>query len=207
MKALIFISTVLLNSINLFGQRSYFTINFDAPQIGQELHLNINFDAVNGSLSPASREVLDSLIKKLFYIDTFSFLVEYHTDCRATKEANAELSQRRADSIAGYIRRNAQRKPELKARGMGEIQLLNDCSCEGKIKAHYTRYFEDTVNCIITRPVIEVYDSNTMQFKTVSYEEVETKIKNSEAFIPCREHHQHVNRRVIIRISGRKRRF
>ncbi len=207
MKAYFIIWFALLFVPNLSGQRSYFTINFSAPQVGQMIYMPIFFDLDGGRIRPDGLVFLDSITRKLFNIDSFSFTIECYTDCRSSKTFNADISQRRADSIVAYIKRKAIRKLEIKAIGMGESKPLNDCICEDKIKAYYTRYFEDTVNCVITPTVIEVFDSNTMQYKTVSYSEVSDKIKRSESFIPCKEHHHHINRRTILRITGKRRRY
>jgi outer membrane protein OmpA-like peptidoglycan-associated protein len=51
-----------------------------------------------------------------------------HTDSRARESYNLELSEKRAQAVAGYLISKGIEKGRLAARGYGEMQLLNRCS-------------------------------------------------------------------------------
>ncbi|WP_366186107.1 OmpA family protein [Flavobacterium ovatum] len=56
--------------------------------------------------------------------------IRSHTDCRQTATYNEALSDRRAKSTRDWLIKNGIETSRLTAKGYGESQLLNDCSCE-----------------------------------------------------------------------------
>jgi hypothetical protein len=56
-----------------------------------------------------------------------------HTDCRGTSDYNQKLSQRRAESAVQYIINNGIAPSRISAKGYGESQLVNGCSCESGV--------------------------------------------------------------------------
>ena len=56
--------------------------------------------------------------------------IRSHTDCRQTAAYNEALSDRRAKATRTWLIKNGIEASRLTAKGYGESQLLNDCSCE-----------------------------------------------------------------------------
>lgn len=91
----------------------------------------ILYDLDEATLRPESIPVLDSLVEILQLNPTIVIELASHTDCRATRQYNQKLSQRRAESVVNYLVDSAGINPErLEAQGYGEDSLLNDCACE-----------------------------------------------------------------------------
>jgi outer membrane protein OmpA-like peptidoglycan-associated protein len=54
-----------------------------------------------------------------------------HTDCRASKTYNRNLSDRRAKSSASFIKKRISKPERIYGKGFGESKLKNKCECEG----------------------------------------------------------------------------
>ena len=54
-----------------------------------------------------------------------------HTDCRASKTYNRNLSDRRAKSSASFIKERITKPERIYGKGFGESKLKNKCECEG----------------------------------------------------------------------------
>jgi outer membrane protein OmpA-like peptidoglycan-associated protein len=54
--------------------------------------------------------------------------IRAHTDSRGSDEDNLRLSQRRADTVADYLKLMGIRKDRVIAQGFGETQLVNGCT-------------------------------------------------------------------------------
>ena len=54
-----------------------------------------------------------------------------HTDCRASKTYNRNLSDRRAKSSASFIKERITNPYRIYGKGFGESKLKNKCECEG----------------------------------------------------------------------------
>jgi outer membrane protein OmpA-like peptidoglycan-associated protein/tetratricopeptide (TPR) repeat protein len=54
-----------------------------------------------------------------------------HTDCRASKTYNRNLSDRRAKSSASFIKERISKPERIYGKGFGESKLKNKCECEG----------------------------------------------------------------------------
>ena len=61
-----------------------------------------------------------------------------HTDCRATAAYNLKLSQNRANAAVAYLISRGISPSRMTAKGYGESELKNDCSCEGAVKSTCT---------------------------------------------------------------------
>jgi len=102
------------------------------PKEGVEIVLpNILYDLNSAALRDTSKASLDDLIKILKDNPTLVIAINAHTDCRASKAYNQDLSQRRAQSVVDYLVENEIDVDRLVAKGYGESKLLNDCECEG----------------------------------------------------------------------------
>ncbi|HEY8288759.1 MAG TPA: OmpA family protein [Acetobacteraceae bacterium] len=94
---------------------------------GPSINLTVNFATGSTELTPQAKRVLDQLGKALASNDlaNYKFRIEGHTDTVGSKQANLELSQRRAEAVVSYI--TAQfgvQASRLQAVGMGEDGLL-----------------------------------------------------------------------------------
>lgn len=203
MKIAFYIPFIFSLSINCFAQHNYNTIDFKAPKIGQMQLMPMYYDLDYSGLRADSKKYLDSIGTLLAKIDSLSFEIISYTDCRSSNLYNQDLSLRRAKYIVDYINTKI---PSLKliATGGGESNPMNDCICEGPVKARYTRYFEDTIDGIINPNTIQSYDSLTKQFSYKTLTENEQQQLRNVYFLPCNEKEYQRNRRTILRIVGRK---
>lgn len=81
-------------------------------------------------ISDSSKKALDSLVNIMKANPTIKIELRSHTDCRAPKDYNRKLSQRRADSAVDYLRRNGIDSARMVPEGYGEDSLVNNCRCE-----------------------------------------------------------------------------
>ena len=84
----------------------------------------------SANIRPRSAEALDDLVNTLRNNPTLKIELRSHTDCRASKSYNRDLSQRRADSVVDYLIRNDIDSARLVPKGYGESKLVNNCACE-----------------------------------------------------------------------------
>ncbi len=84
----------------------------------------------SANIRPKSAEALDELVQTLRSNPRLKIELRSHTDCRASKDYNRDLSQRRADSVVDYLIRNEIDSARLVPKGYGESKLVNNCSCE-----------------------------------------------------------------------------
>jgi outer membrane protein OmpA-like peptidoglycan-associated protein len=89
--------------------------------------LNIQFATGSDVLTPQAIRSLDELGKALGNptLATYHFRIEGHTDTVGSPDLNKSLSQRRAETVVGYLTSKYQIDPaRLQAVGMGEDGLL-----------------------------------------------------------------------------------
>lgn len=91
-------------------------------QIDVHLTSDILFDLNSTALRPQSQEVLRDLATNFRQYPNESFEVDGHTDSTGSAEYNMQLSQRRADAVAGYLADNGVPNAQIVARGFGETQ-------------------------------------------------------------------------------------
>ncbi len=89
------------------------------------VHIFYDFDRAN--VRDDARPSLDSLVALMKMFPEASVRFTSHTDARGTKAYNRSLSNRRAESVVRYLISNGINKRRLKAKGMGEEVMLNDC--------------------------------------------------------------------------------
>ncbi len=82
----------------------------------------ITFAEGSAVIDPSSRRVLDSLASVALRCDRFSIEVAGHTDNQGARDANMELSRRRADAVSTYLARQGVAAERLSARGYGPDQ-------------------------------------------------------------------------------------
>ena len=89
--------------------------------------LTVEFASGSATLTPQARQALDQLGRALSSKDLaqYKFRIEGHTDTVGTPDANKSLSQRRAETVAGYLEKTYGVAPtRLQSVGMGEDGLL-----------------------------------------------------------------------------------
>ncbi|MVT09094.1 OmpA family protein [Chitinophaga tropicalis] len=89
---------------------------------------NVYFDLAKWNITPASMPELDKLVSLLKENPDWKVELATHTDCRASDSYNLKLSQRRAESIVGYLISKGIAASRLVAKGYGETRLLNRCA-------------------------------------------------------------------------------
>ena len=98
-----------------------------ATQVAPAVSLSVEFMTGSADLTPAAQHSLDQLGKALNNptLASYHFRIEGHTDTVGTKEMNQDLSERRANTVVGYLTSKYQVDvSRLQAVGMGENGLL-----------------------------------------------------------------------------------
>lgn len=92
----------------------------------------IYFDLDKYNIREDARPELDKIINLMELYPDMVIELTSHTDCRATKGYNNRLSNNRARSTAKYIRKQIA-SSRITGSGLGEMNLVNDCECEGAV--------------------------------------------------------------------------
>lgn len=95
----------------------------------------IYFDLNKSNIRPDAAVILDEIVKIMNENPELKIELGSHTDCRASKSYNMNLSSRRAISSAKYIKSRITKPSRIFGKGYGETKLLNDCECEGSVKS------------------------------------------------------------------------
>lgn len=96
---------------------------------------NIYYDLNKFNIRPDAAKELDKLLVILNKYPTMVIEMGSHTDCRASKSYNENLSASRAKSAMEYLVKKGIAASRLTSKGYGESQLLNECACEGTVKS------------------------------------------------------------------------
>jgi outer membrane protein OmpA-like peptidoglycan-associated protein len=89
----------------------------------------IEFDTYRHNLSPEIIVELEKVIDILNDNPTMVLEVGSHTDCRGSTQLNQQLSARRAQTMADYIRERISNPRRVTHTGYGRTVLLNECDC------------------------------------------------------------------------------
>lgn len=89
---------------------------------------NIYYDYDKATLREESLPVLDKLVS--FFDENQDLKIEIgsHTDSRGSDKYNADLSQRRAQSVVDYFIAKGVPSEQLSAKGYGETKITNKCT-------------------------------------------------------------------------------
>ncbi|MES2592841.1 MAG: OmpA family protein [Bacteroidota bacterium] len=102
--------------------------------LGKILELNnIYYDLDKSDLRPEAVTELTKIVKIMNENPTMVIELSAYTDCRATKEYNQILSDKRAKVPTGYIQSRITNPERIQGKGYGETKLLNSCACEGAV--------------------------------------------------------------------------
>jgi len=104
--------------------------------IGKLIDINpIYYDYNKWNIRPDAAAELDRIVAVLKAYPDIVIELRSHTDCRGGAKFNLTLSDKRAKSSAVYIISKGISKDRIYGKGYGESRLVNDCSCEGKVKS------------------------------------------------------------------------
>jgi len=95
---------------------------------------NIYFATDKWLLSSSAKKELARVVKVMQENPSLVIECGAHADCRATREYNQKLSERRAKATAEYIVKQGVTKDRVLWKGYGEDKPVNDCVCEGEVK-------------------------------------------------------------------------
>lgn len=110
-----------------------------STDIGKIIEFNpIYFDLDKADIRPDARVELDKIVKIMNENPSIKIELGSHTDCRATKEYNLRLSDRRAKASAEYIKKRIKNPSRIYGKGYGESKLINGCACEGPVESDCT---------------------------------------------------------------------
>ncbi len=126
---------------------------------GDELVLNmpgdVTFDTNSAAVKSNFQSALDSVASTLVeypstYIDVYG-----HTDSRGSDSLNADLSQRRAQSVAAYLSGRGVQSARMATRGFGESQLKcapemtpSDLQCNRRVEIRIAPVTQADVNAV-----------------------------------------------------------
>ncbi len=97
----------------------------------KEINLNnIYYDYDKWDIKNEAKPTLDQLVKIMNDNPQINIQMSSHTDCRGEESYNEVLSQRRAQSATDYLISKGISAARLIAKGYGESQLVDSCSCE-----------------------------------------------------------------------------
>lgn len=99
----------------------------ERPTLGTAKLVNIYYDYDKATIRRDAREGLDDLVTILQVYPEAKIKITSHTDARGKKGYNKRLSKRRAESVVRYLMDKGIDKSRLKAKGMGEEVMINNC--------------------------------------------------------------------------------
>ena len=89
----------------------------------------IEFDSYRHNLRSETITELEKVVNILNENPSMAIEVGSHTDCRGSTQLNQQLSERRAQSMAEYIRERISNPSRVTFKGYGRTVLLNECDC------------------------------------------------------------------------------
>ena len=95
----------------------------------QAFDMRVQFELNSAELTPDARTLLDAFAEAANRkeLRRAKFNIDGHTDGRGSEELNMDLSQRRAQSVVGYLVQKGVEKERLVPRGFGKSKpLTND---------------------------------------------------------------------------------
>lgn len=114
-------------------------LSIEKMEVGTDLAKAIDlkpiyFDLAKFNIRPDAAIELDKIVAIMNEFPSMVVELGSHTDCRGTAAKNLELSQKRADASAEYIKSRIKDPWRISGKGYGETKILNGCTCEGPKK-------------------------------------------------------------------------
>lgn len=115
------------------------SLKLEKMEVGTDLAKAIDlkpiyFDLAKYNIRPDAALELDKIVAVMNEFPTMVVELGSHTDCRGTASKNLELSQKRADASAEYIKARIKDPWRISGKGYGESKIINGCTCEGPKK-------------------------------------------------------------------------
>jgi outer membrane protein OmpA-like peptidoglycan-associated protein len=108
-------------------------VNGDLVKILDLEMKSIYFDLDKYTITPEAEKALANIIDIMKEYPAMVVELRSYTDCRATKEYNQILSEKRAKASVDYIKKKINKPERIYGKGYGETVLVNDCACEGTV--------------------------------------------------------------------------
>lgn len=112
---------------------------------------NLYYDFNKSAIRTGEARELDALAKLMQQFPSMQIELTAHTDSRGSAEYNQELSEKRAESAKDYLVGHGIDGSRIKAFGMGESKLRNNCRDEvpcSELEHQYNRRTEVRVSSI-----------------------------------------------------------
>jgi outer membrane protein OmpA-like peptidoglycan-associated protein len=128
-----------LNVPGIYDVSKDLNLSIEKMEVGTDLAKAIDlkpiyFDLAKFNIRPDAALELDKIVAIMNEFPTMVVELGSHTDCRGTAAKNLELSQKRADASADYIKSRIKDPWRISGKGYGESKILNGCTCEGPKK-------------------------------------------------------------------------
>ncbi len=104
------------------------------------------FGTNQSSISPNAASTLNKLITVLSNYQDTNLEIDGHTDDRGTDQYNQQLSEKRANSVAGYLRSNGIASGRITTKGYGEMYPKYDNTTESGRAGNRRVEFQITAN-------------------------------------------------------------
>ncbi len=98
----------------------------------------VYFDLDKSDIRPDAVIELNKIVKIMNEYPGLVVELGSYSDCRATKEYNQALSDKRAKVSAWYIKSRINKPERIYGKGYGETKPVNGCSCEGTTTSNCT---------------------------------------------------------------------
>jgi outer membrane protein OmpA-like peptidoglycan-associated protein len=109
------------------------SVERDGDNINLIMPSNITFESGGSNLSNSFYAVMDSVVLVVQEFDKTIIVTAGHTDSKGSDSYNQLLSERRATTVAGYLRHKGVVEARLETIGFGETQPVADnATAEGR---------------------------------------------------------------------------
>jgi len=110
--------------------------SLQSEDLGKEVRLTLAADVLfrfnKASLTPKARSRLSDASRRIRAADPATVRVEGHSDSKGSPAYNLRLSQRRAEAVAGALRKSLRGGPSLRTTGRGEQDPVAAKTVDGK---------------------------------------------------------------------------
>jgi outer membrane protein OmpA-like peptidoglycan-associated protein len=126
----------------MLGQHQFMARLIPVLEEGEELNMDLSdlfainpiyFDLDKYNIRDDAAVELEKIIDIMHEYPDMVIELTSHTDCRASKGYNNRLSTNRARATAKYLRNRLEDGSRVTGKGLGEMELVNDCECEGEV--------------------------------------------------------------------------
>ncbi len=142
------------------------TLSLNSMKVGSILELeNVYYDLDKASLRPSAKQELQELATIMKRNKSITIELSSHTDSRASKKYNKDLSNRRAQSCYQYLIDLGIAPDRIRPVGYGESRLVNQCADNVDCSEKQHQKNRRTEIEILTYTPIECKPSLDLDFK------------------------------------------